>query len=427
MYLTIENDTVCPVEAFTMFGVSSSRGEDDKIGQFGSGAKHAVLLMLRSGMSPKIFLGEDELSFFTEPMKVGEKQYSRIGYTFQGKKEYLSYTLEFGAIDWQDTQMALREFISNAIDAGQYRLYKSREPVYNTGKTCVNVELTPQVDDYYKNIKRYFWHFAGIEKAEYLVNTAGEKCRIYRRGVLIRELEDKTPSLFHYNFQDIPIDECRNLSDVQATALIAKVVSSKEHFVRKMFQCFNNGVEALECKLSYFQLNGCRKWVEWWNEETDNAYIAQKPASQLCNEAIAKGLNVVLLPQGWYEELKARGVKPFILGLSDLDARGFVEMPIDEATRELVNKVHKVCESLYLNAGKPLPKLKMFSQHSTKGGEITQGFCSKDVVYINVEYRESVSMLIEELGHYYTGHPDFSRGLQNFAFEVAARLMKERL
>ena len=43
MYLQISNQGLCPPDRFLIFGLTTSRGVKENIGQFGSGIKHAIL------------------------------------------------------------------------------------------------------------------------------------------------------------------------------------------------------------------------------------------------------------------------------------------------------------------------------------------------------------------------------------------------
>ena len=61
MYLIIANPGETQVEAFTVLGASAARGNVEKIGQFGSGAKHAVLCALRSGIPIQIYCGKTKV------------------------------------------------------------------------------------------------------------------------------------------------------------------------------------------------------------------------------------------------------------------------------------------------------------------------------------------------------------------------------
>ena len=51
-FLKIENIGVCPPEGFTVLGVSlaDTSNHEGVIGQFGSGNKHAVAVLLRNGL-----------------------------------------------------------------------------------------------------------------------------------------------------------------------------------------------------------------------------------------------------------------------------------------------------------------------------------------------------------------------------------------
>ena len=67
MFLCIQNPGVAPVEGFTLLGVSTTRdcGVAGTIGQFGSGAKHAINTLLRAGLKLLIYCGKTRLEFAT--------------------------------------------------------------------------------------------------------------------------------------------------------------------------------------------------------------------------------------------------------------------------------------------------------------------------------------------------------------------------
>lgn len=131
-YLKIENPGVAPVEAFTLLGASTKRGEDASsatIGKYGSGNKHGVATLLRHGLPPIVYPGKLCLNFATrsQVMDDGLKttEFARVvvkygGTDLDGKSrtrtEDLGYVLEYGASDWTTVDLALREFVSNSID-----------------------------------------------------------------------------------------------------------------------------------------------------------------------------------------------------------------------------------------------------------------------------------------------------------------------
>ena len=68
-YLKIENVGVCPPEGFSVLGVSLADTSKNVgvIGQFGSGSKNAVAVLLRNELSPVVFAGTLKLEFGTRP------------------------------------------------------------------------------------------------------------------------------------------------------------------------------------------------------------------------------------------------------------------------------------------------------------------------------------------------------------------------
>ena len=61
MFLLVQNPGVAPVEGFTLLGVSTTRdcGVEGAIGQFGSGNKHAINVLLRAGLKVCRLLRQD--------------------------------------------------------------------------------------------------------------------------------------------------------------------------------------------------------------------------------------------------------------------------------------------------------------------------------------------------------------------------------
>src|ERR1700694_1311919 len=131
-FLKIENVGVCPAEAFTVFGVSlaDTSNNNGGVGTFGSGSKHGVAVLLRHGLSPVVFAGTLRLEFSTRPQTVSDnqasKEFARVVVKYGGtdpvtgasrsSTEDLGFVLDYGKQDWTEVALALREFVSNAID-----------------------------------------------------------------------------------------------------------------------------------------------------------------------------------------------------------------------------------------------------------------------------------------------------------------------
>src|SRR3954453_6947207 len=91
-FLRIENVGTAPEEGFTVFGVSlADTSQSDKvIGQFGSGNKHGVAVLLRNELSPIVFAGTLKLEFSTRTQTVSDKH---------ATKEFSRVVVKFGGTD----------------------------------------------------------------------------------------------------------------------------------------------------------------------------------------------------------------------------------------------------------------------------------------------------------------------------------------
>lgn len=284
-FLKIENPGVADPSAFTLLGASTSRDSENSntIGKFGSGNKHGVAVCLRHDAAPIVFAGSLRLTFGTTDVTVDtglrSKSFARVNVKYAGKDrdgksrtatEDLGFVLEYGSADWSGIDLALREFVSNAIDRAieeaevkfitgwnqengitdvsqvygsvrerfelalaEYRrtarpwndvtieIVSENQVRAKDGFTRVFVPLTEDVFSFYSNLNRWFLHFAEPDAIHQVIlpktrrNLNGRKAAvIYRRGVRVREFESSdTESLFDYNLNDLVLDEARKVDD----------------------------------------------------------------------------------------------------------------------------------------------------------------------------------------------------------------------
>src|ERR1051325_9455745 len=246
-YLKIENVGVCPPEGFTVLGVSlaDTSNHEGVIGQFGSGNKHGVAVCLRHGLAPIVFAGTLKLEFSTRPQTVSDsqasKEFGRIVVKYGGtdqitgasrtSTEDLGFVLDYGKHDWNEVALALREFVSNAIDRSireksdwsgvKLEVVEEAQVRAKKDYTRVFIPLNTEVFEFYHNIGKWFLHFSEPESLSKAIlpkknrNLGDRKAAvIYRRGVRVREFESSDQeSLFDYNLNDLTIDESRKASD----------------------------------------------------------------------------------------------------------------------------------------------------------------------------------------------------------------------
>lgn len=346
-YLMIQNPGVAAPEAFTVMGSSIKSTSPYCIGQFGSGTKMAVLTLLRHGLFPLVYCGRTKIEFVVSNVTVDTGlRVSEVpvvsarlsGKDRNGKKvsrlEDLHLALNYGAAEWQDTHMALREFVSNSID----RLIEEREVQFSekfireqilSGKpneeileelkqaltayhssdldfssvvidlvdeekvrasadeTRVFVPLNPQVEYFFHNIDKWFLHFSSsallsqtiIPKADRNLQTKKSLPVLFRRGVRIREISSglERPSLFDYNLNEMTIDEARKADDYSSRFHAGKAFRNAPAWaIDTLLQSFRSGMSFWEHEFDLWSLQAQgsqhSQQAKIWKDSFDRIY-----------------------------------------------------------------------------------------------------------------------------------------------------------
>ena len=326
-YLKIENPGVAPAEAFTLLGASTKRDSDNSrtVGKFGSGNKHGVAVLLRNNLSPIVFAGNLRMEFGTREQHVNTglntHLFARVQVRFGGKDaqgisrtstDDLGFVLEYGATDWLSVDLALREFVSNALDRAEeesdndflrkwcvdheivtqdqvsddvrYRANadlkeyrKTARPWENvtievvnenqvrakSGFTRVFVPLNNDVLNFFNNLGKWFLHFSEPELLGKMIlpksnrNLSDRKTAvIYRRGVRVREFESSdVPSLFDYNLENLELDESRKVDDWRVQSEAGRAVSRADSgILARLMQSFLQGETVWEHQFNEWAL-----------------------------------------------------------------------------------------------------------------------------------------------------------------------------
>lgn len=481
-YLKIENPGVCPTEGFILLGATSKRLADNDspytIGQFGSGNKHALNVLLRAKLYPVVFCGNHKLEFGTKPGRMkaleGETGYNRVVVKHGGTDEdgasvtyteELSQTDEYGILDWSHLGMAFREFVSNAIDAA-IAVNRETNGTVKWPWTGVKVELVPEekvrakrgwtrvfvpadneeVIRFYANLGKWFLHSSEPESITQAIltkkarnlDTQCQTAVIYRRGVRVREIDQyATESLFDYNLNDLRVDESRNVDDYQCRQASARAMAKASPEILAMWlRSFRNGRSYWEHQFGGYELKP--QWGENaedvaarkanWNKALelvgDSVVLATKdgPVQTLAR----KGYDALEVP-----ETVVRAAEEYdcatpskILSADELSGMESFD-PTPDAVAAL-DWVWERVDRAGMSDGKAKPPLRCFRK-VMNGGTVVQGFLRDGVVHVNedlatgnsVELRQTV---LEEVAHYLTGSKDETRDLQDWAFKLAVRM-----
>ena len=481
-FLKIENSGTCPVEGFVLLGATSKRLADNDspytVGQFGSGCKHSVNVLLRAKLYPVVFCGNHKLEFGTKPGKMkaleGETDYRRVIVKHGGTDENgasvtftedLSQTDEYGSLDWTNVGMAFREFISNAIDAAiavnkqaeanvkwpwdGVKVELVQEDKVRAKRNCTRVFIpadNEEVIRFYANLGKWFLHFSEPELITQAILTKKARnldpdCHtavIYRRGVRVREIEQySSESLFDYNLNDLRVDESRNVDDYQCRNAATRVLSkgSPEHLATWM-RSFRENTLYWEHQFGGYELKP--QWGESqeeilarkanWNKALelvgDDVVLASKdgPVQTLTR----KGYDPLEVPETVVRAAEEYGcaTQSKVLSADELDGRESFD-PTPDAVAAL-DWVWDRIVMAGMDDGKAKPALRCFRK-VMNGGVVVRGFLRDGMVYINEDLANGASVelrqtVLEELGHYLSGSKDETRDMQDWAFKFAVRL-----
>lgn len=461
--LLIQNFGEAPLEAYTTLGYSSSRGcdVDGVIGQFGTGNKLGITLCLREGLPVFVYCGTTRLEFKVEPDTIndmGDQEVNHVVYRKGNSKKWTrtGWTLDWGAIDWTSVDMALREFISNAIDRtlkedkdGQnlsVKIVDDGDRRAKAGVTRIYVEANDEVREYFGQLGKRFLHFSDKPedaKPQLLAkrgrNIDGQGAMIYREGVFVRELRYYGESQFDYNFakDEIAIDECRNMSDYQLKIACARKLGTADAAtLAGIFRSELAGEKTFESTLDQDYIFGGlytepteevkETWTRAWEAAAgEGAVVCDNKFSYDYVEK--KGHKPRAVSSDWAKSL-SKVVKSADDVLTDGEKNGRETVPATPFAEAAVEWAWELVELCGLVHDKEKPPVSCFKQLGSAGGQVN-GYCdSKDGVFIHQDIandglnNELKKTALEEVAHWITGATDNSRDFQNFFIDAIVSL-----
>jgi len=457
LFILIENPGVAAPEAFTLLGASNKEGTD-AIGQFGSGTKHGTLVCLRKDIPPTIFCGNLKLEFGTRETVFEGANQRQVQVRVSGKDrdgrsinrtELLSFVLRFGQLDWKDRiELALREFVSNALDAVNGDASQIRVSVVDTaprakaGTTRVYIPWTEEGQAFVNDLSEWFLQFDGSKvwrDSSIIWKNSPSKAKVYRRGVLVRTVESAPNSLFDYNLNDLPLDESRIASDYYVKYYAGHAFrnsTNPAHFARVLSQGKGTWESSFDLKGEYDHVSAKQKAgrVKVWEDAVANvipadAVVIHEEADD--SLAVSKGYKVVRLSEELYNAAREYGVRTVesILTLDERNGRQLDEecSAQTDLAKEHTRTVWAKLEEAGSTKGEPFPKVRTFSA-VTEASDGCFGFYRDGTVFINNRglsqdlSPELFSTILEECAHYITKATDNSRDFQAFFINLLVKV-----
>ena len=409
----------------------------------------------------------------------GETLYARMVVKHGGKdedgrsvtyNEDLSQTDQYGILDWADLGMALREFVSNAIDATvTYNSLNNVPTVYpwdgvkveivdenqvraKNGSTRVFVPAdNDEVIKFFANIGKWFLHFSEPELI-YRVNTpvnpilpkrnrnlsGGHTAVIYRRGVRVREIASwYHESLFDYNLNNLRVDESRNVDDYACQGAAGQALGAADvGSLTKLLSSFmgetvywEHGFSNYDMKPQYGEKEEDikareNKWETALQNLGANAVLVSKDGPT--DTLIRKGFKPVKVPDNFVKTGEVLKVNTATKVLTEDDRIGRQVVIANQAAIDAVDWCWNLIVKAGMDKAKDKPPVFCF-RTLMDGGVVVEGFYRDGNVYLNENICSGTGatlrqVALEELCHYITGSTDMSRDFQQWALEFGVRL-----
>ena len=470
----IQNPGFSPPECYTILGVSTSRtsGVQGVIGQFGSGSKHAVNLLLRNDIKPIIFTSQLRLEFYAEQQNINDglgstafgqvycRQTGRLDGNQINRTKDLGFVLEHGVHDWTDLAMGLREFVANAIDRTirqengfrealsegrlAVRIVEDKSVRAKEGFTRIFIPVTPEIQRFYGELPRRFLHFSepdSLNRKILLKNgrnlSNSQVAMIYKHGVFVREIKDCLfQSLFDYNFGDeLRLDESRNVDDYTVrTSATHLLRDADEITLSKVFSSLAGLDQTWESTFNKYDLSP--GWEKPEKKETRKktwqaAWARSQGSKILCGTGLmetqmvsGKGFDpVTIAATSWVEAATEQEIANANQIMTRFELEGRDIMPPTNDAVQAVDAMWNLLTTYKFTFNKEKPTVKCF-RDKMEGGTRTLGFYENNVVYINEQHASDgqnkmlLKTALEELTHYITGATDMSRDFQDFLLRL---------
>jgi hypothetical protein len=358
-YILIQNDGEIESNSFELIGASTKRGQEGKIGFFGSGLKYSIAYMMRKEIGFRVFSGETELAFTTKQEKLKDQSFDRI--CINGSPT--SYTTTMGPT-WKEDWYVLREIYCNALDETNCQIIRDTEIVQpSEGKTRIYIQLTESLqsvidkwDNYFSEDRTPIFTAENVYSS-YLGNedgTGGSRQAVsvypktegilYRRGIRVYKSSE---FMYDYGCSNVNINEdrtARNAHGINYAIADMMGVFADENWIRSILRTGQDDKRPREYEA--LQSNACEsKYSDRWIDfSQQNMLVVRDISGRYAEEIQASKKEVFLLPSYFARELKKALPAVLITGMGNVIGDTFLTEI--EATQKMLFLLKEVTKSL---------------------------------------------------------------------------------
>lgn len=459
MFLRIANPGIANPEALITLGMSTTRYSDKAglVGQFGSGTKFSISLLLRNHLQPIIYIGNLQMHFNVRTVECDRQIFHKVVVKYGGKDEFgknrsntedSGFTTEWGALDWDDLTMAPREFVANAIDGCIRNGYSTKDveiefvakPRAKNGWTQVFIPLHEEITKFYIELSKRFLHFRNDESLQLALLPKIDKniVRIYKKGVLVCKLNAN--SIYDYNVGDeLKLDESRNAHEWNVRYAVASTIAKNatpqqlEQLVKQMVIDPNIWENKLErdymCGKYVLNTEGCikvaEKWKGAWKTVFGENAVACNNVKGLDDFVRRKGYSPITVTNEMLSLTEVFGISNQNAVLSGMEKMGRTTNSASEAMKDAVQRVWTTLGTYGLLNGKEKPDVMGFAEIMQAEA---QCFGEYDVathtIYIHNDLSGNLllKVALEEVVHAASGAADNSRDIQDYLFNLIVKV-----
>jgi len=469
-YLKIENRVreIPSFELLGTLGASASRGIDSRRGQFGTGTLNGIAACAREGLIDglRFCMGKNVFTFGMDEVRANDSNgniitlYKIYAKQQNGPKFPLNIDLSFGIMDHWNLDMALREFVTNAVDgADSYdgttstvdldiidtsnneRTKFAKDPFIR-----IYIPVTNEALQYYKDIRRHFICLrSDYDPARSLIDNYDDAgAHFYRKGVLIGDFGER--SLFHYNSRDVKISDSRKIDydDARKEAAHLIMQGSVDQIARFLKGYSDPDIKYWEKDIDGYYLNpdnytwrsdeALAQVKRNWNSAIERLYGGKTVVveSDIAETAAReKGYNPVRADYTLAGTLKTVGLPSAdtILTSAERSGRNIID---DNFSCDAMRRICAIIDShkdILNKKNLPFPAVNIYEE-SAQCETSQESYYEKGVIFIRKDisegsHEELIMHLLDRLAQHMTGREDYSAALKRWLGRYAACLMRD--
>ena len=406
----------------TLMGGTTKENDSSKIGFFGTGGKYVMSYMMRNNLDLRIFSGKKEVD-----LKIVSESVNDVDFKVMHVDGIPTSITDKMGRDWKPWYI-IREVWSNAIDEGDEQRTLTTDVIGEDGRTCFYLECDVKFMRIWDNWSNYFIHNltpVAVETGFKLYSGDNRFLRVYKQGVLVKEIESPGGSIFSYDVDDCPLNELRELRE-SIDFIIPHIVSTMTNHKAIEYFLENCSDEVAEGVLDYNWYNV--SYNGSWKEVIGESKLIHKES---LDKIKARQPNIdisgiIVVAKNLYTSLtkKFEGISAVRIANKVNEFYECIEPTLEANLKDAIELLRSCDYWMH-------PELKyIFGEFGNKSTLASVSLDKKEVLISNKFLHKPMfdlcAMLIEENEHFNTGLSDETRDFQQHFINLFTKTLLEK-